>query len=364
MTPSVWLRAVRARFMAASAVAVATGLAASHHAGHEISAADAAITLAGVLALHASVDLLNDYWDHRRGIDARTTRTPYSGGTGVIGSGALSARAVRLAGLAALGAGLAAGAYFVLSHGLPIALMLAFAAASVYFYSTRIVDSGLAEALVAAKGALIVMGTSYIQSSELGAAIAGELTVSGVGMNPTRTAIIDLMRKMGADVTVSRPASAVSAAESTADVTVRRSALGGIAIGGAAVTTALDEVPALAIAAAAARGKTVIRGAAELRVKESDRIATVAAGLKALGVTVEEHADGMTITGVDAAGGGRFPGGVVHSGGDHRIAMAFAMAALAAAGEVTVTDCGNVATSFPGFAAAARAAGLRIDERA
>jgi len=197
-----------------------------------------------------------------------------------------------------------------------------------------------------------------------GAAIAGELTVSGVGMNPTRTAIIDLMRKMGADVTVSRPASAVSAAESTADVTVRRSALGGIAIGGAAVTTALDEVPALAIAAAAARGKTVIRGAAELRVKESDRIATVAAGLKALGVTVEEHADGMTITGVDAAGGGRFPGGVVHSGGDHRIAMAFAMAALAAAGEVTVTDCGNVATSFPGFAAAARAAGLRIDERA
>ncbi|MCY4251935.1 MAG: prenyltransferase [Thaumarchaeota archaeon] len=178
MTPSVWLRAVRARFMAASAIAVAAGLAASHHAGHALSATDAAITLAGVLALHASVDLLNDYWDHRRGIDARTVRTPYSGGTGVIASGALSARAVRLAGLAALGAGLAAGAYFVLSHGLPIAVMLAFAAASVYFYSTRVVDSGLAEALVAAKGALIVMGTSYIQSGSLGdAAVAAGVCV-------------------------------------------------------------------------------------------------------------------------------------------------------------------------------------------
>lgn len=181
MTARAWLRAVRARFMASSAVAVAVGLAASHHAGHAISAPDAAITLAGVLALHAGVDLLNDYWDHRRGIDARTVRTPYSGGTGVISSGALSARAVRLAGLAALGAGLAAGSYFVLSHGLPIALMLAFAAASVYLYSTRIVDSGLAEAFVGAKGALVVMGASYIQSSSLGeAAVAAGICVGAL----------------------------------------------------------------------------------------------------------------------------------------------------------------------------------------
>ncbi len=175
MTVSVWLRAVRARFMAASAVAVAAGLAASWHGGHAIGVADAILTLAGVLALHASVDLLNDYWDHRRGIDAHTTRTPFSGGTGVIADGALSPQAVRAAGLLMMGLGVAAGAYFVLMHGLPIALILAFAVASVYFYSTRVVDSGLAEAFVAAKGALIVVGTAYIQTGALGetAAAAG-----------------------------------------------------------------------------------------------------------------------------------------------------------------------------------------------
>ena len=176
MTVSVWLRAVRARFMAASAVAVAAGLAASWHGGHAIGVADAILTLAGVLALHASVDLLNDYWDHRRGIDAHTTRTPFSGGTGVIADGALSPQAVRAAGLLMMGLGVAAGAYFVLMHGLPIALILAFAVASVYFYSTRVVDSGLGRGLCRRKGgAHSGRKTAYIQTGALGetAAAAG-----------------------------------------------------------------------------------------------------------------------------------------------------------------------------------------------
>jgi len=203
----------------------------------------------------------------------------------------------------------------------------------------------------------------------VGAAISAgsSLTINAVGMNDTRNAILNIMRKMGAGITETNNALGAatgSTMESTADLTIHGGALKGVPVNGEQVTIAMDEVPAIAVAAAAAKGRTIITNAAELRVKESDRIAAVVAGLKAIGVAVEEHPDGMAITGVDAAGGGRFNGGTVHSGGDHRIAMAFAMAAPAAAGEITVTDCGNVATSFPGFAAAARAAGLRIDERA
>lgn len=203
----------------------------------------------------------------------------------------------------------------------------------------------------------------------VGSAISagGRLTVSAVGMNNTRNAIVNIMRKMGAGITETNktPISATGGAmEYTADLIVQGGALKGIPVNGEEVTVAMDEVPAIAIAAAAAKGRTIITNAAELRVKESDRIATVAAGLRAIGVAVEEHPDGMTITGVDAAAAGRVAGGAVHSGGDHRIAMAFAMAALIARAPVDIGDCGNVATSFPGFAATVRAAGLQLDERA
>ena len=175
MRPAIWLRAVRARFLAASAIAVGVGLAASLSRGDPPDLAAAGLTLAGVLALHASVDLLNDYWDHRRGIDAQTTKTPFSGGTGVIGEGLLSPGAVRTAGIIMMLAGIGIGVYFVILHGPVIALILGFAVASVCLYSTRIVDSGLAEVFVAAKGALITVGTSFIQSGELSgtAAAAG-----------------------------------------------------------------------------------------------------------------------------------------------------------------------------------------------
>lgn len=175
MTARAWVRAVRVRFLAASVIAVGVGIAVSWSRGDAIDAVDATLVLAGVLLLHASVDLLNDYWDHRRGIDAHTIPTPFSGGTGVIRDGALSPETVRVAGIVTMVVGLGIGAYFVLTHGPIIALILAFAGASVYFYSTRIVDSGLAEVFVASKGALITVGASFIQSGELvgAAGVAG-----------------------------------------------------------------------------------------------------------------------------------------------------------------------------------------------
>ena len=174
MSPA-WLRAVRARFLLASVIAVSAGLAVASWRGAQIGAADAALTMAGVLALHASVDLLNDYSDHKRGIDARAVRTPMSGGTGVIADGLLGAVEVRRAGAALLLAGCAIGAYLAFQHGWVVAGMLGFAAASVWLYSTRIADSGLAEAFVAAKGGMIVAGTAYIQEGALSAeaALAG-----------------------------------------------------------------------------------------------------------------------------------------------------------------------------------------------
>ena len=161
--------------MLASVVAVAAGLALQWWQGGEVHAVHAALTLAGVLALHASVDMLNDYHDHRRGIDARTRKTGMSGGTGVLPEGLLEPREVRRAGLVMLAAGAAAGAYFVYLHGWPVAALLAFAVVSVYMYSGRIVDSGLAEVFVAAKGTAIVAGTYLIQSGAAGpeAALAG-----------------------------------------------------------------------------------------------------------------------------------------------------------------------------------------------
>ena len=172
MTLAVWLRAVRIRFLLASVVAVSAGLAVSAWRGAHVDAASASLTMAGVLALHASVDLLNDYSDHKRGIDARARRTPMSGGTGVISDGLLTAAQVRRAGVILLIAGCAAGAYFAALHGWVVAALLGFAAASVWLYSTRIVDSGLAEVFVAAKGAAIVAGAAYIQEAALSAEAA------------------------------------------------------------------------------------------------------------------------------------------------------------------------------------------------
>lgn len=167
MSIKVWLRAVRARFLMASVIAVAAGLAASWSRGDTPELASAGLTLAGVLALHASVDLLNDYWDHKRGIDANTTPTPFSGGTGVIREGLIPANKVRQAGIASMLIGAGIGGYFVLTHGPIIALILGFAIVSIYFYSTRIVDGGMAEVFVASKGALITIGASFIQSGEI-----------------------------------------------------------------------------------------------------------------------------------------------------------------------------------------------------
>lgn len=190
----------------------------------------------------------------------------------------------------------------------------------------------------------------------VGAAIApgSDLTLMGVGVNPTRTGAIDILRMMGADIALSNQR--MAGAEPIADLRVRYVPLNGIEIPRHLVPLAIDEFPALFIAAANARGETVLTGAEELRVKESDRIAAMASGLRTLGLDAEPTADGMRVA------GGAYRGGEIDSHGDHRIAMAFAIAALRASERIVVRDCVNVATSFPDFAAAARRTGLRISE--
>ncbi len=194
----------------------------------------------------------------------------------------------------------------------------------------------------------------------VGASIApgSDLVLEHVGMNPTRTGVIDILRLMGADITVL--AEAEVGGEPVADLRVRSAALHGIDVPEALVPLAIDEFPAVFIAAACARGRTRVSGAAELRVKESDRIATMAEGLHALGVATEPTADGMLIEG--RADGPAFSGGRVQAHGDHRIAMSFAMAALRASAPVAIGDTENVATSFPGFVPLAAGAGLGIAE--
>ena len=180
-----------------------------------------------------------------------------------------------------------------------------------------------------------------------------ELVLEHVGINPTRIGVINILKLMGADLSIEN-ARAVGG-EPVADLRVRGSRLKGIRIPEEQVPLAIDEFPALFIAAACAQGETVLTGAHELRVKESDRIAVMAAGLKRLGIAAQETPDGVIIQ------GGRLGGGEVDSHGDHRIAMAFAMAALRASGPVTIRDCKNVATSFPDFVPLAARAGLAIE---
>ncbi|MCG6866262.1 MAG: 3-phosphoshikimate 1-carboxyvinyltransferase [Thiogranum sp.] len=188
----------------------------------------------------------------------------------------------------------------------------------------------------------------------VGASIApgSDLQLQHVGVNPTRTGVIDILKLMGADIVLSNPR--IVGGEPVADVRVRAASLHGIDIPLEQVPLAIDEFPALFVAAACAQGRTVLTGAEELRVKESDRIQVMADGLRALGVDAEPTPDGMIIQGGDIAGG------TVDSHGDHRIAMSFAMAALRASGPIRIEDCANVNTSFPGFVELAANAGLRM----
>ena len=164
---SVWLRVIRVRFLLASIIAVSVGLALHWSQNGSLDYFDVILTFAGVLALHASVDLLNDYWDFKRGIDTKTTRTKMSGGTGVLPEGLLKPSSVYRAGVVFLIIGSLIGSYFVITNGILIAIILGFAILSIYFYSTKIVDSGLGEFFVAVKGSMIVMGTFFIQSGEV-----------------------------------------------------------------------------------------------------------------------------------------------------------------------------------------------------
>ena len=164
---SVWLRVIRVRFLLASVIAVSVGLALTWRQNSSIDPLDAILIFAGVMALHASVDLLNDFWDFKRGIDTKTKRTKMSGGTGVLSEGLLKPSSVYRAGITFLIIGYVIGSYFVITHGIIIGIILGFAILSIYFYSTKIVDSGLGEFFVAVKGSLIVIGTFFIQSGEI-----------------------------------------------------------------------------------------------------------------------------------------------------------------------------------------------------
>jgi 3-phosphoshikimate 1-carboxyvinyltransferase len=190
----------------------------------------------------------------------------------------------------------------------------------------------------------------FIVGACLGAQDA--LRIRNVGINPTRDGVLAILREMGGRIEIENRR--LLGDEPVADLYVRRSDLHGIEIPKVLVPLAIDELPVLFVAAAAARGRTVVQGAAELRVKETDRIGVMARALAALGATVEERPDGMIIE------GGGLKGGVVDSQGDHRVAMSFAIASLASAAPIEVLDTRPVATSFPGFVEVAKSAGLAI----
>ena len=179
-----------------------------------------------------------------------------------------------------------------------------------------------------------------------------DLLLTHVGINPTRIGVLNILSLMGADIILKNRREV--GGEPVADIQVRHAPLRGIEIPEDQVPLAIDEFPALFIAAACAEGRTVLRGAEELRVKESDRLAAMAEGLTTLGVHNELLDDGIVIT------GGQLGGGEIRTHMDHRIAMAFSIAALRAEGDIRVLDCDHVATSFPGFDALARGLGLQI----
>ncbi|WP_243372923.1 3-phosphoshikimate 1-carboxyvinyltransferase [Geotalea sp. SG265] len=169
-----------------------------------------------------------------------------------------------------------------------------------------------------------------------------ELLIRGVGVNPTRTGIIDILKAMGGDITLQNCRE--NSGEPVADILVRSSRLKGIEIGGDLVPRAIDEFPVICVAAAVAEGKTVVRDAKELRVKETDRIKAMAVSLQKAGVNVVETENGMEVTGTE-----KLQGCTIDSFGDHRIAMSMLIAGLAATGEISVNDTECIATSFPNF---------------
>ncbi len=181
-----------------------------------------------------------------------------------------------------------------------------------------------------------------------------ELVLEHVGINPTRIGVIEILRLMGGDITLENQREV--GGEPVADIRVRAARLKGIDIPESLVPLAIDEFPVLFVAAACAEGRTVLRGAEELRVKESDRIQVMADGLQTLGVKAEPTPDGIVIE------GGPIGGGEVHSHGDHRIAMSFSVASLRASAPIRIHDCANVATSFPNFLGLAAQAGIRVSE--
>jgi len=178
------------------------------------------------------------------------------------------------------------------------------------------------------------------------------LLLQHVGLNPTRVGIINILRQMGADIVIE--AESEVGGEPVGDIRIKHAPLKGIHIPEDQVPLAIDEFPVLFIAAVCAEGETILTGAEELRVKESDRIQVMADGLAQLGVRTEVRPDGIAIK------QSKIKGGVVHSHGDHRIAMSFAVASLIAEGDITIQDCANVATSFPNFVALAQQVGMNI----
>ncbi len=180
-----------------------------------------------------------------------------------------------------------------------------------------------------------------------------DILIRDVGINPTRTGVIDILQEMGADIRFERPQ--LFGSEPVTDIRVRSSKLHGGTVDPGLVSLAIDEFPVLFVAAAAATGKTVFSGLEELRVKESDRIAAMAAGLQALGIEVEEKPDGAIVH------GGRFKGGTAESCGDHRVAMSLAIAGTVADSEVTVRDVAAVDTSFPEFRTCMASIGTNIE---
>ena len=192
----------------------------------------------------------------------------------------------------------------------------------------------------------------------VGACIAprGRVRIPGVGVNPTRDGVLRILERMGAEVALENRRD--SGGEPVADLVAGASRLRGVEIDGDLAALGIDEIPVLLLAAARAEGVTVLRGAAELRVKESDRLAAMEEGLRRLGVSVAARPDGMIVHGRQAP----FRAARISSRGDHRIAMTFALAGLGADGPIEVEDCENVATSFPGFPARARAVGMEVEE--
>jgi 3-phosphoshikimate 1-carboxyvinyltransferase len=192
--------------------------------------------------------------------------------------------------------------------------------------------------------AFFMVGASIAQSADL--------LLKHVGINPTRIGVIDILRQMGAEISLHNQREV--GGEQVADIRVRASQLHGINIPEEQVPLAIDEFPVLFIAAACAKGETVLTGAQELRVKETDRIQVMADGLRAVGIDAQPTADGMVVR------GGQIRGGVVNSHGDHRVAMAFTIAALCSRETIIIDDCANVATSFPNFVDLAQAVGIDI----